>query len=566
MLKNSLLDTSTVNFAELLGNGRIYRVPAYQRDYSWREESWEDLWLDILALRAREEGRHYMGAVVFQSRGEHEFLIIDGQQRLATLSLIAICVIKKLRDLVERKIDPDNNLERMEILRRTYLGDKDPKSLLYSSKLFLNANNDGFYQHYILQLREPPNPHRPSDTEKLLYQAFQYCDKRLSALPDVVASGEALAEFLTETVARRLLFIRILVEDELSAFTVFETLNARGVDLTATDLLKNYLFSLIPSEHDLKHVQSQWIRIANTVGTDRFPEFLRHLINSDQAFIRTERLFKVLKDRVRDGAAALDLLDRLEREADVYAALRDPSHERWRANRALREQIRVLRIFNVKQLLPLLLSGYRRLDPATLARLLRLCVVISFRYNMISRLNANELEKVYNQAAIGIHEGRLNTMARIFDALRPVYVPDDKFCNDFATIEIASTARRKKLVRYILFQLEADASGQQPRDFEDDPGTIEHILPENPGEDWSAAFPADTQSAYIYRLGNYTLLEAGKNRDLKGSDFAVKRSVYATSEYALSRTLSQQSWDPDALGRRQEQLAKRAGHIWRYDA
>jgi hypothetical protein len=564
MTKHSLLDTSTVNLAELLGNGRVYRVPTYQRDYSWREESWEDLWLDILALRAREEGRHYMGSVVFQSRSDQEFLIIDGQQRLATLSLIAICVIKKLGELVAQDIDPANNQERVEILRRTYLGDKDPKSLLYSSKLLLNANNDDFYQHYILQLRTPPNPHRLSDTDKLLYQAFQYYDKRLASLPEVVASGESLVEFLAETVARRLLFIRILVEDELSAFTVFETLNARGVDLTATDLLKNYLFSLIPSEHDLKHVQSQWLRIANTVGTDRFPEFLRHLINSDQAFIRSERLFKVLKDRVRDGHAALDLLDRLEREADVYAALRDPSHERWRADRTQREQIRVLRIFNVKQLLPLLLAGYRRLEPGVFGRLLRLCVVVSFRYNMISRLNANELEKIYNQAAIGIHESRLTTVAQIFEALRPVYVPDDKFGNDFATIQIANTSRRKRLIRYTLFQLEADASGQT-RDFEDDPGTIEHILPENPGKDWSTAFPADTQDTYIYRLGNYTLLEAAKNRDLKGSDFAAKRQVYASSQYALSRDLSQQTWDPDAMNRRQEQLAKRAAHIWRYD-
>ncbi len=502
MSKQTLLDTSTVNLAELLGNGRVCRVPTYQRDYSWREESWEDLWLDILALRSREEGRHYMGALVFQSRSDKEFYVIDGQQRLATLSLIAICVIKKLGELADRHIDRERNLERREILRRTYLGDKDPKSLLYSSMLFLNANNDDFYQHYILQLREPPNPHRLSDTDKLLYQGLQYFDKKLSELPDVVASGETLAEFLTETVARRLLFIRILVEDELSAFSVFETLNARGVDLTATDLLKNYLLSLIPSEHDLKQVQFQWMRIANTVGTDRFPEFLRHLINSEQAFIRTERLFKVLKNRVKDGPTALDLLDRLEREADVYSALRDPSHERWRADRGLREHIRVLRVFNVKQLLPLLLAAYRRLDSATFGRLLRLCVVISFRYNMISRLNANELEKVYNHAAIGIDQGGLTNMAQIFDALRSVYVPDDKFCNDFATIQIPSTARRKKLVRYILFQLEADASKQQPHDFEDHPATIEHILPENPGKEWSDAFPVDVQDAYIDRLGN----------------------------------------------------------------
>ncbi len=564
MPKHSLLDTSTVNMADLLGNGRIYRVPTYQRDYSWREENWEDLWLDILALNQGQEGRHYMGSVVFQARNDKELLIIDGQQRLATLSLITICVIKKLTELVNEGVDPENNKERVEILRRTYLGDKDPRSLLYSSKLFLNANNDDFYQHYILQLRPPPNPHRLSDTDKLLYQGFQYFDKQLTSQHQTVSSGEALTEFLTDTVARRLLFIQILVEDELSAYTVFETLNARGVDLTSTDLLKNYLFSLIPSEHDLKHVQNQWVRIANTVGTDRFPEFLRHLINSEQAFIRSERLFKVIKDRVRDGAAALDLMDNLERESDIYAALRDPSHERWKADRDQREHIRVLRVFNVKQLLPLLLAGYRRLDSVMFGRLLRLCVVISFRYNVISGLNTNELEKAYNKAAIGIHEAELKTMTQIYNALRSVYVTDEKFFNDFAFKSI-NTTRRKKLVRYILFQFDADVTGQQARDFEDDPATIEHILPENPGQDWTAAFPVDVQDAYTDRIGNYTLLEASKNREIKAKRFNEKRSIYATSGYALSRSLTQESWDPDSLNRRQEQLAKRATHLWRYD-
>jgi hypothetical protein len=205
-----------------------------------------------------------------QSVTDREFVIIDGQQRIATLSLLAIAVVKRLHDLVDAGTDAQNNEERAGILRRTYLGDKDPTSLLYSSKVFLNLNNDDFYQSYILQLRTPPNPHRLSDSQALLWSAYQYFYGKLAEVVGLIGDGRKLTAFLTELVARRLLFIQITVEDELSAYTVFETLNARGLELTSTDLLKNYLFSLIPSQHDLDHVQQQWNRIANLVGTERF--------------------------------------------------------------------------------------------------------------------------------------------------------------------------------------------------------------------------------------------------------------------------------------------------------
>jgi hypothetical protein len=562
MSKNSLLDTSTVNMSELLGNGKIYRVPPFQRDYSWREDQWEDLWNDIVALRAGRESRHYMGTVVLQARDDKESLIIDGQQRFTTLSLIAIAIIKRIEELVERDVDSDANRERASILRRTYLGDKEPKSLLYSSKLFLNTNNDPFYQGYILQLRPPRNPHRLSDTDKLLWAAYQYFYRRIGELTEILDSGERLTAFLTDDVGIKLLFIQITVEDELSAYTVFETLNARGVELTATDLLKNYLFSLIPAA-DLAHVQHQWQRIANTVGTDKLPEFLRHLINSQQPFIRSQRLFRSIKDRVMDGTAALALLDELEHEGDVYSALFDSTHERWRDQKEARQWIRVLRVFNVRQVTPLLLAAHRRFSAADLVRTLKLCVVISFRYNIIGSFNPNELERVYNQAAIDVHGTRITTLPQLFDALRSIYIGDDKFKQDF-TYAAINTTRRKKLVRYILFELERDLGGAA-RDFEEDAASIEHILPENPGAAWQAAFPLEVQENFIHRLGNYILLEPNLNRAVQNADFEIKTAAYQTSQYLLARQVRASEWTMETLSTRQEQMATRAVHIWRSD-
>lgn len=238
MARINLLDTRTTSFGDLIGNGKIYRVPPFQRDYSWDEENWEDLWQDGMILHTNPKSSHYMGAIVLQSShtSDKEFTIIDGQQRLATLSIIAIAVIEKIQKLVEREEETEANQHRQEILKRTYLSDRDPRSLRYSSKLFLNENNNDFYQSNLINLRKPLNVRSLAKSNQLLWQAFQYFSNSLEEVQEIIHSGEKLATFLTDTVAQRLLFIEIKVEDELNAYTVFETLNARGIELSSTDI------------------------------------------------------------------------------------------------------------------------------------------------------------------------------------------------------------------------------------------------------------------------------------------------------------------------------------------
>ena len=82
MTRTNVLNTATINYLQLIGNGKTYRVPPYQRDYAWTEDAWEDFWNDVLDLRRQPEARHYMGALVVQGQSDREFTIIDGQQRL----------------------------------------------------------------------------------------------------------------------------------------------------------------------------------------------------------------------------------------------------------------------------------------------------------------------------------------------------------------------------------------------------------------------------------------------------------------------------------------------------
>ena len=295
MSKSNLLDTKTLAFNDIIGNGKIYIVPQFQRDYSWDHDNWEDLWNDILNIY-EEKDSHYMGSIVLQNNGNSNFQIIDGQQRFTTLSIISLAIISKIKELAADNIDKEANEERVDLLIKDYLGQKDSVSLKYSSKLFLNENNDGFYQQRLLNFREPVNYRKLIDSDKLLWDSYQFYIKRVNELFKKLNSGEKLASFLKDVIGKNLLFIQITVEDELNAYTVFETLNSRGVELTSTDLLKNYLFSLVAkSPTDLNQVKSQWKKIIEVIGLKNFPVFLRHYLNGRMKLISKEYLFKAIK-------------------------------------------------------------------------------------------------------------------------------------------------------------------------------------------------------------------------------------------------------------------------------
>jgi len=567
MAKANLLNTGTSTFLELIGNGRIYTVPPYQRDYSWTEEQWEDLWTDIQDLAGRPDETHYMGALVVEGRSDREFAVIDGQQRLATLSLLVLAVIGRLQDLAQDGVDADGNRQRADALRARFIGEKDPASLVESSKLTLNDSDNAFYQDYLVQLRNPLNPRGLSKSNKLLWQCYLYFKHRVEAWSGGRTDGAELARLVSETAGRQLMFIRIAVDNELNAYTVFETLNARGLELSATDLLKNYLFSRLRTDADLQALQRRWKALMATVHQERFPEFLRYHLQCELPRVRTQRLFKLVRERVRSGADTFALLDALERRAEVFAALFDPQHAYWIDRRDSATFVRELNVLRVRQMTPVVFAAWERFDQADFARVLKLLVVVLFRYSAVSGLNTNALELVFHEAAKGVLEGRLTTPGDVFGALRSVYVDDERFAQEFAQFAPDSAGQGSKLVRYVLARLEGDASGR-PCDPDSDPGTVEHILPVNPSAAWEVSFPREICERYIERLGNLTWLEPTLNRKVGNAEFEVKLEAYRESRYQLSKVLPEQigdEWTPAKLEARQALMARRAVHLWRAD-
>lgn len=109
-------------------------------------------------------------------------------------------------------------------------------------------------------------------------------------------------------------------------------------------------------------------------------------------------------------------------------------------------------------------------------------------------------------------------------------------------------------MRYVLFSLENHIS-QSDYDFEENPGTIEHILPENGNENYLTEFPQAIHESVVYRLGNYTLLEEDKNRSCESLPFQDKKEIFATSQYKLSTEIQSNTWSPNSIDIRQDRLA-----------
>lgn len=568
MAKAILLDTKTVNLLELIGNGKTFEVPPFQRDYSWTAENWEDLWNDAVALRDKPDDRHYMGAVVVLNKSDRHFRIIDGQQRIATLSIFALAVIAQLGKLADSGVEPDNNRERATSLRNSFIGQKDPVSLFESSKLLLNVTDRAFYQDNLVQLRAPLVPKRLPKSNRLLWECFQYFSKTLEADLELARSGAELARMLNEVVARRLLFIQIAVDDEMNAYTVFETLNARGLGLSPTDLLKNYLFSRIQSESDLAVLERRWQQLIATVRQERFSEFLRYHLLCEYRVIRQPQLFKLLRDKVKTDKDALSLMTALESRGEAFSAFFDANHDYWTDRPSCKALIRELGLFGVKQMTPLLFAAWEKFEPSAFERVLKLIVAVSFRFNIVGARNTNELEPSYHDAAKSVLSGSAQRPAQVAAILKSIYLGDDEFQSAFSHLELRTEGSRRRLVKYILCKLETGAGGK-PVDWENDPGTIEHILPDNPQADWEESFPADSWERSVYRLGNLTLLEASRNRGIGNKLYIEKTRAYSESSYSLTKTLSERNpdaWTPERLQWRQEWMAKLAAQIWRFDS
>lgn len=550
--------TSNKTYRQLMGNGLRYEIPKFQRDYSWEAEHWDDLWQDISALLADEDNEHYMGYLVLQTSNNKEFQIIDGQQRLTTMSLLILSTLKCLKELVDSGIEAENNLKRKDSLLNSYIGYVDPVTLISNNKLKLNRNSDDYYKQHLVLLKELPLRNTNS-SEKQMRECFNWYYDRIKK---EFNTGESLAAFI-DNIVDKLFFTVIEVTDQLNAFKVFETLNARGVQLSSADLLKNYLFFVVdetkPHISEIEELENIWSKIVGKLGEQKFEDYLRYYWNSINKSVGKKNLFKSVKGNIKSKEQVFELIRNLNDTADLYLAIQNPEDEFWRDKPEIRKSLKELKLFQIRQINSLFLSALRNLEVENFKKLAKICSVISFRYNIIGGLNPNAQEDVYNTVALKISSNKRFEVADF----QTIYVSDLNFENDFSTKEFKNTTRNHKIVKYILSKIEV-YQHKNEIDPESDLFTIEHILPENADDTWGN-FTFEEINRSVYRMGNLTLLERKLNREAGQKGYVEKIVLFAQSNSELTKTLPDNfnTWNEDKLAARQRELAKHAKAIWK---
>ena len=289
-------DSTTNNFGSLIRSGGKYIIPKFQRDYSWDVEQWDDLWQDIENMTSQRT-EHYMGYLVLQTTGSKDSMII-GQQRFTTITMIILAAIKSIQKLIADGEEVEENEQRVKTLKDTYIGNIDPVTLEYDNILVLNRNNDGYYKDYIVKLGDLKY-RNTSYTEKLMRKCFEWYEKQLT---NKFKSGREYAELITYIVDN-LYFTIIRVNNEMNAFKVFETLNARGVQLSSADLLKNYLFSLVDNTSQypdrIATLEEKWSVLTKNIQAEKLPDFIRYYWNSKNKTVRANDLFKAVRDNIK---------------------------------------------------------------------------------------------------------------------------------------------------------------------------------------------------------------------------------------------------------------------------
>lgn len=552
-------DSTTNHFGSLIRSGGKYIIPKFQRDYSWESDQWDDLWQDIENMFS-EKGEHYMGYLVLQTAKGKDYMIIDGQQRFTTITMIILAAIKAIQKFIDNGIEVDDNIQRLNTLKSTYIGNIDPISLEYDNILILNKNNNDYYREYIVKLGEL-KLRNTSYTEKLMKKCFEWYEKQLI---NKYKTGKEYAEFITYLVDN-LYFTIIKVSDEMNAFKVFETLNARGVQLSSADLLKNYLFSLVDNTSTypdrIRTLEDKWSALTKNIQAEKLPDFIRYYWNSRNKTVRANDLFKAIRLSIKTDKEVFALINDMQNYSDIYMALRNAHDELWHDYPNISKNIELLNIFSMRQPYSLLMAAYKVFDIKMFEKILNYIINIGFRYSVICGKNPNDIERVYNNIAISISNNR----EFVLDELKVIYVNDSEFLPIFNHKTFVDSTRNRKIVRYILNKYERFKGGTRDSALSSETDTIEHILPQNPDENWGDNnYDFDT---LIYRLGNLCLLEKNFNKGIENRPYKEKIEIYKQSAFETTQSIPEEykEWNSESINRRQQQIGECAKSIWKID-
>lgn len=541
----------TTSLMGLFETARFYQVPPYQRNFAWESDKVLNFWDDFRDVYIKGDGdnKYFFGSMVFTPISKDMVRVLDGQQRIATTLLLLAATRENTKK--SKKIEnPEKWASHIE--KYIFVAAKNDPSVK-RAKLQLNTEDHAFFER-ILETGVPPRPERYS--HKLLMKAYStFLDKTKKLIE---TGGEA---YLSKTIDTLDMFqvIEIEVDSEANAHIIFETLNDRGLRLSEADLTKNYLYSI--AEDNLNDVADKWVEITKSVGDHNVTRFLRHYWSSNYGITRKQELYKKIKDEIKKSNIKRNI-GKISTEAKLYANLKEPTHDFW-MNGKIEALLKDLRMFKVEQVYILLLAVFEKLDVNKVYETLKELINLTFKYNKISKLNPNELEKFFSDMSVKVRSGNLE-LKTLEKNIRDLNPSKEIFLDSFVDFEVKSN----KLAKYILNNINNELlkkAGKPELSTNVARTNLEHIIPKNPDSKWKEYFNRNDieEESLIYKIGNMTILLEEYNRKIANKFYKEKKKMYKKSTLPINSDISRlKMFSPKHLQERQERFGKLAYEIW----
>jgi uncharacterized protein with ParB-like and HNH nuclease domain len=546
------MEANQTKLQTIIEGTRQFVIPLFQRPYSWQQKQWQDLWDDLTELMEQpqssthSENNHFMGAIVTMPtksvpEGVQKFLLIDGQQRLTTISVL----LALLRDKAQQI--PGSRLA--EEIQET---------------LLINRFKDGNDFYKLMPTQSDRQAYRDiiskagQSHEDLLSKCYRFFEKKLAAQPDLALSD------IKNVLIRNFVLVSITLDAHDNPNAIFETLNYRGLSLTQADLIRNYFLMRIHQDEQEKIFQTYWKPMQDQLA-EQLTEFIRHFLMKDGDFVREREVYVSLRQKAdpKTNAELVPYLAEISQFAQFYGRIIDPSKEK---SNIIRRALSRLGRFDVTTAYPFLLNVFKDYSAAQItesecADILRTVEnFIARRY--ICGVPTHGLNKIfpplYYQART---ERDLATGVKKILSSK-AYPMDSEFHERLMNTKLYFAGEKQDRAKFILESLEESFNHHEMPDLSK--MTVEHVMPQKLTEGWKAQLGQEWEAVHeslLHTIGNLTL--SAYNSELSNYEFDRKRGILANSHIELNRHFANQTkWDEESIKSRASLLADLALKVW----
>lgn len=546
---------------ESLLDGSYFHIPRFQRPYSWDDDNINDFWNDLIANKDED---YFIGSMVVYKRGKQQYGVVDGQQRLTTITIL-LCVLRDEFAILDR-FDYAEGLHQL-IERK----DRDNKS----EYVLRTETSFPYFQENIQKFGPADVNVKIRSEETNLQNAYDIFRKLVASSLDAIETDATVAQAdknnkkiskltsIRNTVLN-LNLIFVVLDSEDDAYLIFETLNTRGKDLAVSDLVKNHFAKHLKAKGSVDAAKLKWAEIMETIHNSSADissdNFIYHFWSSRYEALPLKKIFPVFKRDVTKENAKY-YMEALLSDSKIYRSIHEPSYAWVKGEiEASRSLAALFNIFKISQPTPAVLSlvrAYRdgKIKFAKLRDALKAVEKFHFVFTAItSSRSSGGISAMYSSFARKLFESNgpqeaSNEIMELVIKLRNRRPSLEEFKVAFKEVTYTnSNSKQKNLVRYILRNFAEFEGYKYPVDFED--LTIEHIYPQVKVdvEGWT--------DDNIGQLANLMFLDQKMNEKVGVQDYAEKINILRQDGYVIPNDmLNIAVWDVAAMHEVNDKMA-----------